>query len=300
VDDAVLEELPPAAPPRGPGLPSYAPPTPQGAAPTPYVEGEPTYPATPTPEGYQHKFVIWFSPKVLQFVAPAAVVLIFVLQFFSWVGVYPGGIATPAVWQNAWMAAFAVRGTEDQDLKKTFQYTTDDDLKANEKASDPKDKIKDNCPGFNLLLIFYLLLFIPTMLVTIACGVLVFLPPGQLPPALHQILPWRWGIVAALNIFVFLFLALQLVFGFSLEWTVTDWVNDNIDKEVRARQADGRTIVPQKEIDAERGAGRHMISRTFWLDLVVFFHVLAILGAAVMFWLNRRGARPAPQINMLW
>jgi hypothetical protein len=301
VDDAVLEELPPAAPPRGPGLPSYAPPAPQGAAPTPYVEGEPTYPATPTPEGYQHKFVIWFSPRILQFVAPVAVLMIFVLQFFAWVGVYPGGVA--AAWQNPWQAAFGFR-PEEPDLKRIFAFTTDEELKDNKDISDPKDQVKDNRPGVSVLTIFYLLLFIPTLLVTLACGALVFIPPSQVPPALHQILPWRWGIVAALNLIVFLFLALQLVLGFSLEWSVAQWGDAKVEKEVRDQEKKeekkDKSTVPQKEVDAKRGEKRAWITRTVWLNLAVFFHVLAILGAAVMFWLNRRGARPAPQINMLW
>ena len=34
--------------------------------------------------------------------APVALFLVFILTFFPWVGVYPGGVAD--AWQNAWQA----------------------------------------------------------------------------------------------------------------------------------------------------------------------------------------------------
>ncbi len=42
-----------------------------------------------------------------------------------------------------------------------------------------------------------------------------------------------------------------------------------------------------------------MVSRTLWLELVVLFLILAVLGAGLTFWVQRRGARPAPRIDLL-
>src|SRR5947209_2379435 len=73
--------------------PSRAPSAITGGAPSAsrqsFTEAQPTYPSTPTPEGYQRKYTVWFSPKHLQYVAPIAVFLVFILTFFPWVGVYP-------------------------------------------------------------------------------------------------------------------------------------------------------------------------------------------------------------------
>ena len=142
--------------------------------------------------------------------------LVFVLTFFAWTGVYPGGV--PDAWQNAWQAAFA-------------GYSTDPDT-----ASVVPPFPKDAEPGLDFLLIFYVLLLIPALLITIACLALQFVGPAKLPPALYPLLPWRWGVVAALNLVLFLFLLLQLVFGFSLENTVIAAA----DKAVAARAAETR------------------------------------------------------------
>ncbi len=145
--DLAFESLPAA--PRAPsgftgGAPSSAPRQ-------TFTEEQPSYPSAPTPEGYQRKYTIWFSPKVLQYVAPVALFLIFVLTFFPWVGVYPGGVAD--AWQNAWQAT--VGG-----------YSIDPDVVV---ASPPfpkyteKDAEKSTEPGVNILLIFYLVVFIVTL-----------------------------------------------------------------------------------------------------------------------------------------
>ncbi len=46
--------------------------------------------------------------------------------------------------------------------------------------------------------------------------VLVVVPSIKLPPALLPVMPWRWGVVAGLNLILLLFLVLQIVLGFSL------------------------------------------------------------------------------------
>src|SRR5947209_7552603 len=83
---------PPAPPPPldfglppGPSSVTGAPPPPSGPPPT-YTEDHPSFPAAPTPEGYQRKYTVWFSPRVLQYVAPVALFLVFVLTFFAWTG----------------------------------------------------------------------------------------------------------------------------------------------------------------------------------------------------------------------
>jgi hypothetical protein len=283
VSDLVLEEVP---------LTSRAPATFSGGAasagsrPT-ITEAQPSYPSAPTPEGYQRKYTIWFSPKALQYVAPVALFLVFVLTFFPWVGVYPGGVAD--AWQNAWQAT--VGG-----------YSFDPDVvgavppfKVAEKGAE-----KTVEPGYNVLLIFYFLVFIPTLVIAVGCLALTFLPAPKLPPALSPILPWRWGIVAGLNLILLLFLALQLVLGFSLVNNVLAATDSDITARAEKREA-GVTTTTQARHDAiDRGLIRQELRRTIWLDLVVFLHLVALAGAGLMFWINRRGSRPAPRIDTLW
>ena len=196
------------------------------------TDEQPTFPATPTPEGYHRKYTIWFSPRVLQYVAPVCLFVVFVLTFFAWTGIYPGGV--PDAWQNAWQGAFA-------------GYSTDPDA-----ASIVAPFPKGGEPGVDFLLIFYVLLLIPTLLITVGCLALAFVHPSKLPPSTYPLLPWRWGGVAALNLILFLFLVLQLVFGFSLE-------NNFIaakDKEIAAAaesRKEAATTPQQREDAINRG-----------------------------------------------
>lgn len=253
-----------------------------------FAEAEPSYPSTPAPEGYQRKYTIWFSPKYLQYVAPVALFLIFVLTFFPWVGVYPGSVAD--AWQNAWQAT--VGG-----------YSFDPDVVV---AAPPfpkyteKDAEKSTEPGYNVLLIFYLLLLIPTLLIAAGCLALRFMPPAKLPPAAHPVLPWRWGIVAGLNLILLLFLALQLVLGFSLVNNVLAATDSKINARAEKREAGVTTTTQARQDSIDRGLIRQELRRTIWLDLVVFLHLVALAGAGLMFWINRRASRPAPRIDALW
>ena len=142
--------------------------------------------------------------------APVALLIVLVLSFFAWTGLYPGGVAD--VTQNMWQAAFGGYSV-DTDIGDPF--STKKDETATPMPFGGGD-LKPNAPGLNILLLFYLLLFIPTLVVTAACVALAFVPPSA-TAALHAVLPWRWGIVAVLNLILLLFLVLQMVFGFSLE-----------------------------------------------------------------------------------
>src|SRR5262249_4736781 len=133
-------------------------------------------------EDYQHSAAVWLSPKVLPWIAPVCLLLVFVLQWFDWVGLYPGGV--PAATQNAWQAAFGGM-TKDGDLKRG------------------PFKSEEDKPGWSLLTFFYLLpLFFLVLGVTIA-STIVGMIPVKLPPAVEKFLPWRWGIVAAANLILF-------------------------------------------------------------------------------------------------
>jgi hypothetical protein len=253
-----------------------------------FIEAQPTYPSTPTPEGYQRKYTVWFSPKYLQYVAPVAVFLVFILTFFPWVGVYPGRVAD--AWQNAWQAT--VGG-----------YSIDPDVVV---AAPPFPKYTDKSgehstePGYNVLLIFYLILLIPTLVIAIGCAALPFLPSLKLPPTADPILPWRWGVVAGLNLILLLFLVLQIVLGFSLINNVLAAKNSEIAASAETRTAGVTTTAQARQDEIARGLVRQELRTTIWLDLVVILHLLALAGAGLMFWLNRRGARPAPRVDTLW
>lgn len=230
------------------------------------------------PEDYQHTLTGWLSPRVLPWIAPVCLLLVFFLQIIpSWVGLYPGGIE--AMWGNAWSAAFGAY-TPDNDLKKEVPFIADDKHK----------------PGWSLLTFFYLLLFFPVLVVTIASVVLPMIHV-KLPPQVEKLLPWRWGIVAASNLILFLFLGLQVLLGFSLESHYRHWVDNQIKQEIK----DNPTSEERKTVEAHRGELLDMLHHTIWLRLVVLLHLVAIVSSALMFWLNQRGThRPLPKFELRW
>jgi|SRR5579884_956721 len=264
--------------------PSPPPPPPLSFSPPPPPLPETATTLTPasapkpslTDTDYQHSLSGSLNPHVLPWIAPVCLLLVFFLQFFDWDGIYPGGEL--AVTGNAWRAAFGAY-TVDGDLKNLVRFGEDDMLK----------------PGVSVLTIFYLILFFPALIVTIGSVVLPMLQI-KLPPQVERLMPWRWGIVAAANLLVFLFLALQLLLGFSLDSYYRDWV----DKETKITESNPTTQA-RKTTDATRGELLERLRHTFWLRLVVLLHLIAILSSALMFWIDRRGAlRPLPRWELRW
>jgi hypothetical protein len=222
------------------------------------------------PEGYRNVATLWFSPQVIHWFAPVGVVLIFVLQFFPWVGLYRAGKSIGA--QNAWQAAF-----NGGDFVQ--------------EALNPEGKqVKEERPGVSTLTIFYVLLFLLLALpLTVACLVLHF-HHVKLPPEVERFVPWRWGITAVVNFVVFLFLALQLLVGFSLE--------------AKPAEIAGQLTLSKDNPEVSHWARAGILEaaqRTVWLRLVFILHVVVILGAAYMHSVSRRGdKRPLPRLELMW
>jgi hypothetical protein len=318
--------LPPSAPPPPPPPDIFgfkdpaAPPPTQPAAPPPYTAPSPfssapppTQPAAPPPPPppplppgeYTRKASIWFSPKVLQFGPVAFFFLIFVLQLFPWVGVYPGGYT---YWTENAYGIVAGTATDDPNMTRVFSFTSDKDLKdANEKIKIDKDKLKDNRPGWGFIMLFYLLCFFALFALTIAATAIV-LVPVKLPPAINPFLPWRWGVIFALNLALFFVLVLQLLWGFPLESSMRGWaesVANNQEKSTRkdASDTDKPRDTPQEiTYKAMVGAFMGMVDRTIWLDLVIVLHILTLFCTLMLFWLSQRERfnKPLPELNLRW
>lgn len=264
------------APPSPPPLPELEPSPPAMPAPA-NLTPSPALTPSRTPEDHQHTISARLSPKVLPWIAPVCLVLIFFQQFLDWDGLYPGGV--PVATANAWYAAFG-KYPVDPDLKELVPMMSDEKYK----------------PGWSVLTFFYLMLFFPALLVTIASVVLPTLPL-KLPPWVEKLMPWRWGIVAAANLFLFLFLGLQVLLGFSLDSSYQNWVDTMRKQEA----TDESKTHLKKQAEVRRGERLQMLRHTFALRLVVLLHLVAILGAVLMVWLERRGSnRPLPKLELRW
>jgi hypothetical protein len=237
-------------------------------------------PSPPPPEGYTRRFSLSINPRALPWIAPGAFVLIFFLTFFNWVGLYPGGYAVYT--QNGWQAAFG-------------GYSSDDEWEANVREKEPG---KDG-PGFGWLTFFYLLIFFPTLFLAIA-SVLIHLKflPLRLPPPLQQYWQLRPLAVAGIALFAFFFLGLQVLFGFKLD----SEVQEEAEAAVKQKADSAKTEKERHIVDLREAAFVSALNprRTFVFRLVVILHLLAIAGLGLEYWLDRRGHRPAPRLDVMW
>ncbi len=262
--------------------PSAPPPTPHAEPPRPQPKAStPPPPPSPPPStaGYARKFSIQLNPQVLPWIPAVALFLVFILTFFNWVGMYPGGVS--AMTQNAWQAAFN-------------SYSLDPVYAGD---LDKFDKTKDE-PGVSWLTLFYVLSFLPVFLVTVAVLAATQLKI-QLPPQIQQFWQWRFLIVAALTLVPLFFLLLQGLAGFTLESKQKAKAASQFESQRHNANTEDKT----KKADIQEGEefAKASLKRTSTRTLVVLLHLLAPIGALLAFWVERRGpSRPLPRVEALW
>ncbi|NBO92809.1 MAG: hypothetical protein EBV06_10955 [Planctomycetia bacterium] len=298
IDVYGLKKEPAFSPPPVPAFATNPPSStsPSTIEPTKISPPSPTTSLPPSTTGYQageysDNLRVVFDPKILQWVPAVALLLVFVLQFFPWIGVYVGG--RDIMSQGAWGAAVGSWTKPDSDLTAFFSLSTD---KEAQKDFDDKNA-SGNEPGFSLLLFLYLM---PLFFVTLAASAgVVALPYIQtpLPPQVQQVLPWKWAIVAGLNGLVLLFILLQFVLPFSLESRVAGYVASNPKwKEDAKAKSD-----VQKTKEAERAEYMNRVQRTTWWALVVLLHLVAAGSAGLVYWIEKRGpSKPLPALELKW
>jgi hypothetical protein len=243
-------------------------------APTPaYV------PPQPPPAGYQHSAVYTLNAKVIPWIAPVCLVLIFFLIFFSWTGAFPAGygVYTQSGFQAIW-GWFSTDSVGDEVLKR---------------AEDIHQNISANWVGmllyFLLVLVSLVLAFAPTILKQTSV---------RLPPTVQQVLPWRTALLSGAIVIAFLVLVLQLWGGLGLERALTAPTHASFESEYKAaNSAEKREKV---EIQEAMQIGQLHLRRTFALRLLFLLQLLAIMGIGLEVWLERRGPRPMPRIQVQW
>jgi hypothetical protein len=265
-----------------------APTAPRAAQPRPQPEPVTAPPSVP-PAGYVHTRTIWISPRVVLWVAPMCFILLFILQFLPATGSFPGGYS--AYTQSCFQAIWA-RYSRDPVAEKVTQQSTR--RPAGEEGPQPLSKqlvVYSNWPCM-----------FPYFLVVLAGLVLTLAPRAlaagvfHLPPAWERYWPWRSAILLALAVVALGLLLIQLAAGFGLENAVTTLVSKDYD--VNAAQ----TPQDKDELEIKQGMdlGRYNLRRTDWLSFNLFVNVVVILGILGELWLERRGTRPMPRIELQW
>jgi hypothetical protein len=267
------EPAPAPAPP--PFTASTAPPpfSSTASAARPDAAAPPSPPPLP-PGGYVHVRTLRLNPEIVPWIPPAALVLVFIFTFFPWLGAYPHGL--PLLTQSGWQAAFG---------SYSGDWTPE----------------KNFAPGAAGILIFDLiLLLLPTVILTVAVALFHFkLIHVQMPPLVQQAWPWRHWIVAGAAFLTFLFLAIQIMVRFPLESALVG----RMEKVYDARRVDPNlNDAARRQLDIEEAQeiARLGLRRTWSLRLVFCLELIAVIAALLDGWLERRGKRPYPQIQIMW
>jgi hypothetical protein len=271
----------PPAPAAGPAPPAPAPP--------PFTPA--TLPQPPVPGEHTGRFSTWISPRYLQFVPLALLLLVFLLTFFPWVGVYMGGYGIDT--QNAWQAAFASVSTS-SDLEDMSW------LKPREEGKGPKGAFT-RPPGIevgvSVLTIFYLLGLFAILFFVVAAIALDF--TGKfVPPQVEKFTRWRWVAVAVVALLSFFVLLLQDVIPFSLESRAADAV----DKEFRKDDSGGSaaSAIDRKHQTVIRNFLVQFVSRTAWYRWAFWLHFWALVFCVVVMLANLRYPAPCPRVDVWW
>jgi hypothetical protein len=223
--------------------------------------------------------VLQINPQVLPWIAPVALALVFLLCFFSWNGAYPGGYGVYK--QSAFQMIYGGGGhpADQVAVEKVFNTETKIDV------------------DFNPLMILYILLILVALALA-AAPLITAHTSYQLPTFAHTIWPWRSALAAAAVGLAFLILLLQTWRGFGLENAITKTI---VGDEAKAGKTSGDT---QRIADITQGAqlGRYNLRRTGWFDLAGFLNLVALAGACLEYWLEKRQhqGRPIPQVQIHW
>ncbi len=256
--------------------------TPLGASPS-----RPEPPPPPPPGGYVHVRSRRLNPKVVAWTAPAAMVLVFLLTFFPWVGMYPGGEQVAK--QNGWQAAFGGH-TVDRVYEGLASWERLREGEGEQRVA--------KVPASGVLIVFVLVLIVAVVATVGACVVESDPRRFQLPPALSLLWPRRHFLVSGLALLLFLLLVLELLKGFPIE-NKTAAVVDRVFAAQRAeiKSDDGQR---RKALQEGETLSAYNLQRTTWLRLTVLLLLVAVVASLLDYWLQRRGNRPLPRVDWMW
>ena len=260
----------------------------------PGLKTETLPPPPPTAaDGPTRGFGFAVDPKWLDWVPVACVLLAFVLTFFPWAEMKLGGYTVMT--QNGWEAVFAAKG---DNTPKGDMWSELDKVLADK--SD-KDKYKPAVLRSDWLVLLYLLLLALTVLLFAAERVvrdpatfpltakLTFLPP---------LWKWRLVVLGGLAVLTFLLLWFQAFQGFGLQRSLDTFAQADFKEKL----ADKPTDAEKRELWIKVGqtAGLFPVKQTFWLNLLLVLHAVAVVALAARFWLSGRENKPLPRLEMKW
>lgn len=254
--------------------PGYVPPREPTAAPS-----SPSPPTEP-PGELTNSAGFALSPTVLAWLPAACLTLALFATLFTWVGSYPGDVRVYT--QSPWQALFAT-------------FTTN---------PLPEDLLTDEKPiEQRLHSSWWLLPYFPILLVTLVIAwaerVIRHPDPATIPGPLAwlpQIWPRRFYLLTGLSLLLLLLVTIQVSRGLGLEVAIREMVSEKY-----ANAAEDPTAKKYKTaVNAGKELAQFSLSSTIALQLAIVSHVLAVAAAGGLVWLERRGNKQPPRVEIFW
>jgi len=274
----VLPQMPGAAP--MPAAPPPPPPPQQFTASKPRPTTDVIVPGA-APRG------LTISPRLLPWVAPLSLLAIFVLLFFSWVGMYPGGIGVAT--QTGWQAASG-GVTANENWKG---YATNEERWKHSYDKKAVQAILD--PGVSVLLIFFILVLLPAVVISLLVSAISMkLIPMGVPVPLQAVWPLRSLAVAGLALALLVLLVLTLWAGFPLEQAAHQQVEAAVNADRDVALTGEKNDPVRWTIEHGVRLGGFALRTTPWLMMALLFNVVAVIGAMLEFFAERKNAAALP------
>jgi len=239
---------------------------------------KPTVSGPVTPRGS-----MTLNATVVQWLPVALFTGLLGLSFFSWVGLFPGGVR--AYTQSPWGAL-------------TGSFTTDYFSEEVIKLEAPLKKIiRSNF----LWMLLYLLSLVAALALSWADRLLGLAAWTVWPPPLRwleTLWPYRPLVLLGLAVALLSILLVQTSLGFGLENAVAQLVQEPAAE--RLAQADSSTAQQKIVVELGMKLGSYQLQTTTAFALVWWLHIVAILAVAARIWLERRGAKPEPRLVWEW
>lgn len=264
----------PTSDPSAPTLPPVPAPPPGVAVPPP---------PPPPPGEYARSCWLPVRPTWLAWVPLGCLAAAFVLSFFTWAKLAPGGYSV--VTQYGWEAAFGGYSDAIPDVKEW---------------KDLEDTLSKTVRSDIFLVPYFLLLF-PLLALAVAERVLKDPHTQQLPAPLMwlpQVWPYLLYLLGGVSLLLLILLAFASLRGFAIERAVGDVAAARYEKELAVHTSG--SDLRKTNILVGQEVARYAPKQTVWLNLLLFLHVLAVVALLARIWLTSRGDRPAPRVGVQW
>ena len=273
---ALMNAQPDESPPPTPPVRQYTPPIPPpAAAPVPPPPVAPVTP--PDSSAWEPCCRLTISKRIVHWIGPIALVLLFVLSFFTWVAAAPGGY--PVYTQSAWGV---LGGGFSADITGEKVLGREADLKGH--------------VGFSFLMFIALIVLIPMVLIGLG-ELLEKYHKVPVPDAISHLWPKRLPILAGASLLIFVLLSMQLIFGLGLESATTVMAENRYAAPNETETSEQKML---RDLKRAEEVSRLGVRRTGWLWLAYLASAAAAVGFALELALEHRGDRSDPAIEFKW